>query len=311
MRINFNSQYKDVAHLLNQPVVKTADQNQARASFRAVFDEAAPAVPEKSKKIKDSGLLSYSQVQSKPKGHFPDHLVETPLKASEPEVKLPEPERRAVITDAAEPLEQPLSGVKRPTILSAARLGTDVRGVPLTRSEWIREVQEMVSRAGATSGIDPALGLAVLEVESGFDPKAVSRDGHASKGLFQLLDSTAEDVISRNSIDDEYEPFNPVQNVNLGTLHLRYLLDLFSTSTGLSHRLTTVPAANSSSLEKLAVAAYNAGEGRVASAQLRASRNGGDPSDYEQIAPYLPESTVKYVKRVLEKKAEAESVFSG
>jgi soluble lytic murein transglycosylase-like protein len=72
-----------------------------------------------------------------------------------------------------------------------------------------------------------------------------------------------------------------------------------------------VSAANSSSLEKLAVAAFNAGQGRVASAQQRAQRDGKNPADFAQVEAYLPQSTQEYVQRVMSKRDEFEARFSG
>jgi membrane-bound lytic murein transglycosylase MltF len=66
-------------------------------------------------------------------------------------------------------------------------------------------------------------------------------------------------------------------------------------------------------LEKLAVAAFNAGEGRVAAAQGRTEKAGGDPASYGDVAVYLPKTTQEYVDRVLrfkstfEREASAES----
>jgi soluble lytic murein transglycosylase len=73
----------------------------------------------------------------------------------------------------------------------------------------------------------------VIRVESGFDPRAVSRKG--ALGLMQLMPETAATLGVRN-------PFDPRQNIHGGTRHLRAMMDRFG------HDLP------------LAVAAYNAGE---------------------------------------------------
>ena len=52
--------------------------------------------------------------------------------------------------------------------------------------------------------------------------------------------------------------------------------------------------------DTFAKAAFNAGEGRVTSAQHRAKRAGLDPAIYENIQKYLPESTREYVTRVMQ-----------
>lgn len=197
-------------------------------------------------------------------------------------------------------------GVKRPTILEVTRKPQSDEAAlhERPRVERLEKVKEIVTSAGAAHGIDPALGIAVARAESSFDPNAISRDGHQSKGLFQLLDTTAQTIISRDKLDLEYAPFEPQQNVDLGMRYLRYLHEIFGKESPLPNELMTREAANSSSLEKLAVAAYNAGEGRVASAQARAAARGANPGEYEQIANYLPKSTQEYVERVMQFRLE-------
>jgi soluble lytic murein transglycosylase-like protein len=167
----------------------------------------------------------------------------------------------------------------------------------------------MVNDAGAKHGVDPLLGLAVAASESSFNPLAISNDGMMSKGLFQLLDTTGKEIHEQHGYQTPYNPFDPALNVDLGVSYLRRLHDLFSTTNVLTNNIATSPAANSTSLEKLAVAAFNAGEGRVASAQRRAERAGGDPSNFAAVAPYLPDSTQEYVNRVFQFREQYRSRF--
>jgi len=171
------------------------------------------------------------------------------------------------------------------------------------------EVKSIVANAGKKHAIDPALGMAVVANESSFDPYAISSDGFNSKGLFQLLDTTGKDMIERLDVRARYNPFNPHMNVELGIGYLRYLHDIFNAETELPNKMKTQIAANSSSLEKLAVAAFNAGEGRVASAQARAEKAGKDPGIYENIRSYLPEITQQYVDRVMASRGAFEGRF--
>ncbi|MDZ7686423.1 MAG: lytic transglycosylase domain-containing protein [Gammaproteobacteria bacterium] len=92
-----------------------------------------------------------------------------------------------------------------------------------------------VEVASRRYNLDPALVEAVIYVESGFDPHAVSHRGAA--GLMQLMKGTAESY--RVS-----ERHDPRQNIHAGTKHLAALLDRFGTV-------------------RLALAAYNAGAGAV------------------------------------------------
>lgn len=94
----------------------------------------------------------------------------------------------------------------------------------------VREVAEQY-------GMDPALIFAVMEVESGFNQKAISPKG--AIGAMQLLPKTAESYNVKN-------PYDLRQNLDGGT---RYLKDLLRMHNG-----------NLS----LALAAYNAGKANVA-----------------------------------------------
>lgn len=184
--------------------------------------------------------------------------------------------------------------VKTPTLLEAKRIDRTLDSA-ITEKEKLKKI---VHQAAEKHGFEPALPIALATNESNFNPSAVSRDGHFSKGLFQLLDSTGRELLERSGIKMQYDPFNPQLNAELGVAYLSRLHQTFAQSTKLTNGLTTHAAADSSSLEKLAVAAFNAGEGRVASAQARAKQAGKDPTRYDHIEAYLPESTQQYVRKV-------------
>lgn len=120
-------------------------------------------------------------------------------------------------------------------------------------------------------GVDARLIMAMVMVESGFDPNSTSRTGAA--GLGQLMPGTAKWMGVTNSYDT-------VENL-YGTVKLvRNHLDKYNKQTGDSFQSLV-----------LALAAYNAGEGAV-------SRAGGVP-------PYA--ETQAYVRRVINLYAQ----FSG
>lgn len=97
-------------------------------------------------------------------------------------------------------------------------------------------VDAAIRGAARKFGVDEALIRAVIHVESGFNPKAVSPKG--ATGLMQLMPGTAQRFGVANARD-------PSQNIHGGTNYLRVLLDLFNGDL------------------RLALAAYNAGEGAV------------------------------------------------
>ena len=91
---------------------------------------------------------------------------------------------------------------------------------------------EMIQQHAAANQVRPELVKAVIEVESGFNPRARSRKG--AMGLMQLMPSTATQLGVRN-------PYDPWENVRGGVAYLRRLLDRYHDN------------------EELALAAYNAG----------------------------------------------------
>lgn len=116
----------------------------------------------------------------------------------------------------------------------------------------------VVARAAGQYGIEAALLHAVISVESGYNARAVSKRGAA--GLMQLMPATAR----RYGVADA---FDPADNVRAGAQYLSDLLKLFDNDL------------------RLALAAYNAGEGAV----IKYGR---------RIPPYR--ETVAYVPKVVD-----------
>ena len=166
------------------------------------------------------------------------------------------------------------------------------------------DIKKIIKIAGQYHGLDPVLALAVAKTESSLRPNAVSKDGHESKGIFQLLDDTAANMIKRYKVEETYQPFDPKMNSHLGVGYLRYLHDIFSENTKINKDMVTFRANSREDLEKLALAAYNAGEGRVIRAQEKAKSQGDNPGDFEAVKKFLPEITRGYVMKVATYKDE-------
>jgi soluble lytic murein transglycosylase-like protein len=94
----------------------------------------------------------------------------------------------------------------------------------------------IIKKASSKYGVDFSLVKAVIQVESGFDPGAVSRKG--AKGLMQIM---PQNYTSLNVTD----PFDPSQNIMGGTLYLKQLIHRYNNK---------LP---------LVLAAYNAGPNAV------------------------------------------------
>jgi len=95
-----------------------------------------------------------------------------------------------------------------------------------------KKYDDIIMRAQEKYGVEFSLIKAVIEVESGFNPKAVSRSG--AKGLMQIMPDNYKNLFVK-------DPFNPSQNIMGGTLYLQRLLKRYK------YKLP------------LALAAYNAG----------------------------------------------------
>ncbi len=95
---------------------------------------------------------------------------------------------------------------------------------------------QYIKQAAYRHNVDAALVKAVIHAESAFNRKAVSHAG--AEGLMQLMPRTAASY-------DVTDPFNPRQNINAGTKHLKYLMKLFNNDID------------------LVLAAYNAGQANV------------------------------------------------
>jgi len=115
----------------------------------------------------------------------------------------------------------------------------------------------LIAREAARHGVDPELVRAVIHAESAFNSRAVSPMG--ALGLMQLMPATADRFQVR-------DVFDPEENIRGGVAYLAFLLRLFDGD------------------RRLAVAAYNAGEGAV--------------QRYNGIPPF--KETTNYVARVMD-----------
>ena len=121
--------------------------------------------------------------------------------------------------------------------------------------------------------LDPYLVFGLIHQESYFNPAARSRAG--AVGLMQLMPSTGHELAhvlhTSSSLTD------PVNNIRLGTFHFRQLVNLFTGNTA------------------LAIASYNAGQGRVA--QWRRAAPGRPLDEFIEDIPFRETRT--YVKHVV------------
>jgi soluble lytic murein transglycosylase-like protein len=132
-----------------------------------------------------------------------------------------------VRTQSGAPAATKTYAVPRAETVRATRYVTADRG-------W--QYDNLITEHSQLNGVRSDLVRAVVQVESAFNPNAISPKG--AMGLMQLMPATMRQYGVRNA-------FNPAENVRAGVAYLRNLLDRYSNN------------------EELALAAYNAGPGAV------------------------------------------------
>ena len=127
----------------------------------------------------------------------------------------------------------------------------DWEKIPLNRGAFSDEIQA----AAEVFTVDEALIRAIIHAESAYQADALSPQG--AQGLMQLMPATQHEL-------QVVDVFDPMSNIEGGTLYLSRLLDEFDQNI------------------ELAAAAYNAGPGAV--------------HEYDGVPPYR--ETREYVRRI-------------
>jgi soluble lytic murein transglycosylase len=148
--------------------------------------------------------------------------------------------------------------------------------------------EDVIRQQAAEKELDPTLIAGVIYVESRFRDQT----SHAgAKGLMQLMPSTA-DYIAGKSGGTRFEQddlASPQINIAYGSWYLRYLLDRYHDN------------------EVLALAAYNAGEGKVDEWWRQAADHG----ERFRVADHIPFlETREYVSKVLSARRAYRRVYA-
>lgn len=159
-----------------------------------------------------------------------------------------------VLSDRARPAAE--GEMTTYAVRGSSDLRTTTRPAAPTQQSRFDDLIEHHARA---QGVSPDLVRAVIQAESNFNPRAISRKG--AMGLMQLMPATARDL----GVD---HPFQPADNIRGGVTYLARLLARYDQNV------------------ELALAAYNAGPANV-------ERYGNAVPPYRETRDYVRKITAR------------------
>ncbi len=144
---------------------------------------------------------------------------------------------------------------------------------------------ESIQATAEMAGLDPMLVAGLIRQESVFQAQAVSRAG--AIGLMQVMPPTGRQLARQLRLSyAKKKLFQPEFNLRLGTVHLARLVRQYDSV-------------------EAALAAYNAGESRVA--QWRAGRTFSEPAEFVESIPFTEQR--EYVQIVLRNREIYRSLY--
>lgn len=167
----------------------------------------------------------------------------------------------------AVPPGQPVPSLPNPTPAQERKAWdrqVSTQPAPKGAATWVPKLKPIFKKAGA-----PPELVWLAEIESSFDPQARSPAGAA--GLYQLMPKTAEGL--GLNLEPQDERLVPEKSARAAATYLRQMHRQFKDW-------------------PLALAAYNAGPGRVADLMKRRRA-----ASYDALAPSLPAETQMYVPK--------------
>jgi soluble lytic murein transglycosylase-like protein len=139
-----------------------------------------------------------------------------------------------------------------PVMLAQANGQVQLQAIGPHVGPFTPQIESLIARHSVANGLDPAVVRAVVQQESGGNPRDVSAAG--AQGLMQLMPDTGK-------MYGVTDAFDPEQNIAAGTRHLSNLMREFNND---------LPTA---------LAAYNAGSGAV--------RKAGGIPNYPETKDYV------------------------
>jgi soluble lytic murein transglycosylase len=154
-----------------------------------------------------------------------------------------------------------------------------IRSIPLVywRILFPESWWDTIKAESAKNNLDPYLVASLIRQESEFGPSVISYAN--AYGLMQMLPSVGKAMAREEGIAhfETYQLLDPVTNIRLGTRYLRHMLEKFG------------------GVQEYALAAYNAGDERVAEWQAAGPYQGID--EFVESIPFT--QTREYVEAIL------------
>ncbi len=140
--------------------------------------------------------------------------------------------------------------------------------------ESLSEYADLIHKHSGRNNLSPKLVSAVIRAESGGDRRAVSPA--KAKGLMQITPIAQKEVMKKTGLGDG-DLFDPDYNIAVGTAYLRLMMETFDGN------------------RWLAIAAYNAGPGRISKLRHRYP----NLSANQLVLQHAPRQTRAYARQIL------------
>jgi hypothetical protein len=177
----------------------------------------------------------------------------------------------------------------RANSLSAEALGWN-KGLysEMQRSKSSPEIEKAVLNAAKATGLDKNLILATIKKESTFNPNALS--GSNARGLMQIIPGWHRDTAKAYGIQNDQQFYDVAKNIAYGSHYLSDLMRTFSFN-------------RTNDQVKIALTAYNQGQGEVTNAILKAAKRHNKEKSkvtYEEMVSFIGQAQGKeYAGKVL------------
>lgn len=213
----------------------------------------------------------------------------------------------------------PIKNNNRTRLLSAAKKNKSPNIVTWLKRETPHRQRALIEASRHLNRND-RMNVHTLEgiyaQESSFGQKRGKRYSSRAAGDFQIQKRTAEEmgleVNQQKEMDQRFE-VGPASNAAVRILNRSDDRFKKETNLGIKAKILSIPIKDVDERKKFVLAAYNAGDARIAMAQQLTRKAGGDPTKWDDVKMYLgkasadadqADETRKYVDQILNHEKE-------